>query len=151
MIGDEIGEFIEVDFESDDLAAGRFLRLKVRLDICKPLMRGTTVNLGEGRGDRWCPIAYEFGDGARNQELRVSFSGRGGGPGSWLAGGSGSQGSGVRSRSDALSWRKDEGKDVAKKGGNGDAEKMTSLLKLGAPKESVEMDRGAAKLLAKTK
>lgn len=50
-----------------------------------------------------------------------------------------------------LSWRKDEGKDVAKKGGDGDAEKMTSLLKLGAPKESVEMDRGAAKLLAKTK
>jgi hypothetical protein len=77
VIGDEIGESIEVDFESDDLAAGRFLRLKVRLDICKPLMRGTTVNLGDGRGDRWCPIAYEFGDGARNQELRVSFSGRG--------------------------------------------------------------------------
>ncbi|CAD6258122.1 unnamed protein product [Miscanthus lutarioriparius] len=61
VIGNEIGKFMEVDFVNDDLAAGRFLHLKVRLDIRKPLMRGTTVNLGEGKGDRWCPpITYEF-------------------------------------------------------------------------------------------
>jgi len=60
VIGNEIGKFMEVDFVNDDLAAGRFLHPKVRLDIRKLLMRGTTVNLGEGKGDRWCPITYEF-------------------------------------------------------------------------------------------
>uniref|UniRef100_K3ZNG2 CCHC-type domain-containing protein n=1 Tax=Setaria italica TaxID=4555 RepID=K3ZNG2_SETIT len=60
VIGDEFGKFLEVDFESDDLAAGRVLRVKVRLDIRLPLRRGITVDLGEGVGDRWCPVQYEF-------------------------------------------------------------------------------------------
>lgn len=60
VIGDEIGDFMEMDFESDDLAAGRFLQVKVRLDIRHPLRCGITVGMGEGVGDRWCPIQYEF-------------------------------------------------------------------------------------------
>lgn len=60
VIGDEIGEFMEVDFESDDLAAGRFLWVKVRLDIRLPLRCGITVDMGVEVGDRWCPVQYEF-------------------------------------------------------------------------------------------
>jgi len=62
VIGDEVGEFLEIeaDVEADDIVAGRFLRLKVRLDIRKPLMRGVTVSLGEGVEDRWCPLSYEY-------------------------------------------------------------------------------------------
>lgn len=58
-IGEDIGEFMEVDFENDDLAAGRFLRVKVRIDIRKPLRRGVTVEMEEGE-ERWCPLKYEF-------------------------------------------------------------------------------------------
>lgn len=37
-IGDEVGVFVEMESESDEIGAGRFLRLKVKLDIRKPLM-----------------------------------------------------------------------------------------------------------------
>lgn len=58
VIGDEVGEFLEM--EADDIVAGRFLQLKVRLDIRKPLMRGVTVSLGEGVENRWCSLSYEY-------------------------------------------------------------------------------------------
>lgn len=58
-IGDDIGEFVEVEADGGELAAGRSLRLKIRMDIRKPLRRGITVDLGGDRGDRWCPISYE--------------------------------------------------------------------------------------------
>lgn len=61
-IGDEICVFMEMeaDVEPDEVLAGRFLHLKVRLDIRKPLMWGVTVSLYEGEKDRWCPLSYEF-------------------------------------------------------------------------------------------
>lgn len=61
-IGDEMGEFMETeaDSEPNEIIAGRFLRVKVRLDIRKPLMRGVTISLGEDVDDRWCPLSYEF-------------------------------------------------------------------------------------------
>jgi hypothetical protein len=59
-LGDEIRSFMEVDCENDDLAAGRFLRVKVRLDIRQPLRQGLVVEVGEGGGDRWCPLQYEY-------------------------------------------------------------------------------------------
>ncbi|CAO2188550.1 unnamed protein product [Urochloa humidicola] len=62
-IGEEIGEFVEMDKEEDGTAVGRYLRIKVRLDIRKPLMRGVTV-VGEDEKGRekplWCPLVYEF-------------------------------------------------------------------------------------------
>ena len=60
VIGDEIGEFMDVDFENDEMADGRFLHVKIRLDISKPLGRGITIDLGEDAEGRWCPISYEF-------------------------------------------------------------------------------------------
>lgn len=60
ITGDEVGELMEVDFEEDDLAAGRFLRIKLKMDIRKPLRWGIMVGVGDGEAERWCPIKYEF-------------------------------------------------------------------------------------------
>jgi len=46
---------MEVDKDKDGMAVGEFLRIKVILDIRKPLFRGITI---EGEG--WCNIKYEF-------------------------------------------------------------------------------------------
>lgn len=42
---------------------GECLRIKIRLDIYKPLMRGVTLDLGEdGEEEKkvWCPLSYEY-------------------------------------------------------------------------------------------
>lgn len=62
--GEMIGEVIQVDADDEDMAFGECLRIKIRLDIRKPLMRGVTLDVGE-EGDReermlWCPLSYEF-------------------------------------------------------------------------------------------
>ena len=54
-IGNKAGRFLEVDMDEDGLAVGEFLRIKVLLDIRKPLFRGVTM---EGEG--WCNIKYKF-------------------------------------------------------------------------------------------
>ena len=59
-IGDKVGETIEVETDQDGSAVGRYLRIKVRLDIRKPLRRGVTME-GENKGDKiWCRFQYEF-------------------------------------------------------------------------------------------
>ncbi|CAN6199624.1 unnamed protein product [Urochloa humidicola] len=63
VIGAEMGEFMEMDKEEDGSAVGRFLRIKVKWDIRKPLMRGATVvSVKEDGGETplWCPLEYEF-------------------------------------------------------------------------------------------
>ncbi|RLM59154.1 retrotransposon protein, putative, unclassified [Panicum miliaceum] len=59
-IGDEIGEFMPMDLDDDDTAVGRFIRIKVKLDIRKPLMRGLTVCVREENRPVWCPVEYEY-------------------------------------------------------------------------------------------
>jgi hypothetical protein len=61
-IGDEVGTFLEMDKEEDGSAVGEFLRIKIKLDIRKPLMRGVTLisEEKEGEKDLWCPVVYEF-------------------------------------------------------------------------------------------
>lgn len=61
-IGDEVGVFMEMEAEAnqEEIVAGRFLHIKVRLDIRKPLMRGVTIDLGDGKEDRWYPLSYEY-------------------------------------------------------------------------------------------
>lgn len=62
MIGEMIGEVLEVDVEEDDTAVGHFMRVKVKLDIRKPLMRGVTLDVGDGAKEKikWCPLVYEY-------------------------------------------------------------------------------------------
>jgi hypothetical protein len=60
VIGDEIGEFLELECKGEGPATGRFLRLKIRLDIRKTLQRGIMMGTGADKEDRWCLNAYEF-------------------------------------------------------------------------------------------
>ncbi|CAN6249332.1 unnamed protein product [Urochloa humidicola] len=60
-IGTELGSYICMDLDEDGTAVGRYLRIKVKLDIRKPLMRGVTVYVGEKKDKpMWCPLEYEF-------------------------------------------------------------------------------------------
>lgn len=60
VIGNRAGKTILVDAESDGSAVGSFLRVKVRIDIRRPLMRGTMLEDDDGGGHIWCPFEYEF-------------------------------------------------------------------------------------------
>ncbi|XP_035547260.1 uncharacterized protein LOC118348857 [Juglans regia] len=58
LIGNKIGIVEEVDGEQGEVAWGEYLRIRVKIDISQPLMRGITVNLGQfGLG--WIRFAYE--------------------------------------------------------------------------------------------
>jgi hypothetical protein len=59
-IGEELGSFMTMDLDEDGTARGRYLRIKVHLDIRKPLMRGVTMCVGEEENPLWCPLEYEF-------------------------------------------------------------------------------------------
>ena len=60
-IGGELGEYMATEVDDDEMAVGRYLRIKAKLDITKPLMRGVTVFVGE-REDKplRCLVEYEF-------------------------------------------------------------------------------------------
>jgi hypothetical protein len=67
ILGAEIGDFLEVDVGDDGVAPGQYLRVKVRIDITKPLMRGITLDLEdepeeiqEERKGHWCRFEYEY-------------------------------------------------------------------------------------------
>jgi hypothetical protein len=47
VIGAEIGEFLDVETDEDGMAYGWYLRVKVGLEIAKPLMRGKMVQIGD--------------------------------------------------------------------------------------------------------
>lgn len=52
--------FKDVDVGEDGTAVGRLLRIKVLIDIRKPLMRGITVKVGNPEKEKWCSFAYEY-------------------------------------------------------------------------------------------
>lgn len=60
IIGNEVGQFLDVDVEENGTAAGRYLRLKVKIDIRMLVMRGITLEIEEEEEGRWCPLEYEF-------------------------------------------------------------------------------------------
>jgi hypothetical protein len=59
-IGDRIGEFLEVDGVENGLAVGKYLRVKVRMSITEPIMRGTMVEVDDKGTIRSCPFEYEY-------------------------------------------------------------------------------------------
>ncbi|KAE8772589.1 hypothetical protein D1007_55405 [Hordeum vulgare] len=59
-VGGAIGEVQEVETDEDGKAVGKYLRVKVKLNITKPLMRGSMVQIDERGRKSWCPFAYEY-------------------------------------------------------------------------------------------
>jgi hypothetical protein len=62
-IGEQMGSFMTMDLDEDGTARGRYLRIKVFLDIRKPLMRGVTVCVGGRKshcGARWSTNSYQI-------------------------------------------------------------------------------------------
>lgn len=58
-IGDSIGEFLEGGEEEEDISWGQSIRIRVRLDITKPLLRGFMLK-GQDIGEEcWVTIRYE--------------------------------------------------------------------------------------------
>ncbi|XP_042988686.1 uncharacterized protein LOC122316216 [Carya illinoinensis] len=57
-IGAKIGRVLEVDLDSGELAWGDFLRVRVSLDIRKPLLRGTRFSMGF-EDSCWVRFSYE--------------------------------------------------------------------------------------------
>jgi hypothetical protein len=54
IIGNGVGEFMDVDVEENGTAVGQYLRVKVRIDIQCPLMRGVTMEMEEDvSSERW--------------------------------------------------------------------------------------------------
>jgi hypothetical protein len=51
LIGKAMGDWEEVDVDDDGQAIGEYLRIKVRLDVREPIMRGIKVNLEEEEGE----------------------------------------------------------------------------------------------------
>lgn len=44
MLGNTIGEIIEIDVDKDGVGWGPFLWVRVQVDIKKPLLRGNLIN-----------------------------------------------------------------------------------------------------------
>ena len=49
-----------VDVGEDGSVVGGHLRVKARIDIRRPLMRGILLEEVGGEGGGWCPFKYEF-------------------------------------------------------------------------------------------
>lgn len=61
VVGNVVGEFMDVDVEENGTAAGYYLRVKVKIDIRVPILRGVNIDAEEDDGgSRWCPFEYEF-------------------------------------------------------------------------------------------
>ncbi|KAE8821190.1 LRR receptor-like serine/threonine-protein kinase FLS2 [Hordeum vulgare] len=77
-IGNLVGSFVEADVGADGVAMGKFLRVKIRMNIDKPIMRGFMLDDAEDGGRQkqkkkmnidgggeeeegaWCRFEYEF-------------------------------------------------------------------------------------------
>lgn len=46
VIGTDMGEMLDVEIEEDGLVVGRYLRIKVRINIRKALRRGIILHVG---------------------------------------------------------------------------------------------------------
>ncbi|CAM0904037.1 unnamed protein product [Alopecurus aequalis] len=59
-IRDEIGDYMEVEVGEDGMVVGEYLRVRIRMDIRKPIMRGITIHVGEKMLSKWFPYEYEY-------------------------------------------------------------------------------------------
>uniref|UniRef100_A0A803MNY5 Zinc knuckle CX2CX4HX4C domain-containing protein n=1 Tax=Chenopodium quinoa TaxID=63459 RepID=A0A803MNY5_CHEQI len=56
-IGESLGGFLKLD-DSDPLGWSEFLRIKIMVDVRKPLRKGVFIATGESRS-KWIGIKYE--------------------------------------------------------------------------------------------
>lgn len=68
LVGEQIGEVLEVDIDEDGYAMGEFMRIKVRMDITVPLMRFTTLEFEEEEVDQM--RVYEEMPGEEDEEKK---------------------------------------------------------------------------------
>lgn len=59
-LGDALGEFLEAECDQENYCWGESLRLKVIIDITKPLRRGIWIEPGEGLDSLWIHAKYEI-------------------------------------------------------------------------------------------
>lgn len=58
-LGNTLGTFIEVDYDKDSFCWGEHLRIKMLIDITKPLQRGILIKPGGDQESVWICIQYE--------------------------------------------------------------------------------------------
>lgn len=58
-LGNNLGRFLEVDGDKEDLCLGNNLRIKVMIDITEPLPRGFMLNAEGVSKECWVSIRYE--------------------------------------------------------------------------------------------
>lgn len=56
MLGEGIGDFIEVDDKSVDEGWGPYLRIRVSIDVSKPLLRGKMIELSQAANGFWVDL-----------------------------------------------------------------------------------------------
>ncbi|KAM7490550.1 hypothetical protein LguiA_033471 [Lonicera macranthoides] len=59
VIGGKIGQVDDVDVGPNGDGLGKFIRVRVTVDILKPLKRGVTVSLTLDKPPVWVPVSYE--------------------------------------------------------------------------------------------
>ncbi|KAE8799233.1 LRR receptor-like serine/threonine-protein kinase FLS2 [Hordeum vulgare] len=156
-IGNVVGSFVEADVGMDGSALGKFLRVKIRMKLDKPIMRGFTLDDEEhearqqhkrmGHGQKACSTKLAKGEKAQfggwlqadmgrrklYGEEEGPWRGRGRGAGGARSFGAARSFEKSGSGSDSLSWRKDDSRST--EGRRGEAEKgeeVTSPPKLPA-------------------
>ncbi|KAM0890639.1 hypothetical protein ACQ4PT_026896 [Festuca glaucescens] len=60
LIGNIVGEYIEMDGLEKGMAIGKCLQVKVKKCLAEPLMRGTMVEVDDKGKKIWCPMEYEY-------------------------------------------------------------------------------------------
>lgn len=58
-LGNALGFFEDVEHDEERYCWGSSLRVRVNLDISKPLRRGLKLNIAGPMGGNWIPIQYE--------------------------------------------------------------------------------------------
>lgn len=58
MIGNNIGESFEVDIDEDEMTWGELMRIRVNINMTKPLPRGKKINVGTEKPS-WIYFSYD--------------------------------------------------------------------------------------------
>ncbi|GAB2211141.1 hypothetical protein Droror1_Dr00016433 [Drosera rotundifolia] len=58
-VGDKAGQFLEADVDDNGRKIGRYLRIRVELNVTKSLRRGVVLKFGDKGIEDWFPFQYE--------------------------------------------------------------------------------------------